>query len=331
MSAHTPRSVRLLRARALLACSLPALALAQTTPPGEPEIRPELTAPPVAPAAASEPAPTPTSPDSAPEDPVRLAGANGREVDFAGVWEAHPQGLVVVTTADAPLTLVPWEKFDLARLKTEQPSIDAARRRALFLRSPQPINLGLFAGLLTPAQAGAELRRILDETHTVKVPLRYRTTTTSSTSSTVVPARPVIYNGIILPPTSGGLAVVEQTQRTESETRFTPDELSTSPRRVLEVLSRTEGVRAVDRRDLHDLVKANPVLLEETAAGLDRIAASLPPRHLLPNDPTALTLALRLREFATGLRELTSAAVVDHSDRVLIRDLLYLAESPFLR
>ena len=313
---------RLLRARALLACSLPALALAQTAPATDPVAE---SVP--APSPATEPTPSPISPD----DPVRLVGANGREVDFAGVWEARPEGLVVVATAEAPLTLVPWEKFDLTRLKADQPGIDAARRRAVFLRSPQAVNLGLFSGLLTPGQAGGELRRILDETLTVKVPLRYRTTTTTSSSTTVVPARPIIYNGIVIPPAPGTIPVVSQSNRTVSETRFSPDEISTSPRRVLEVLARTEGVRAQDRRDLHDLVKANPVLLEETASGLDRIAASLPPRHLLPNDPTVITLALRLREFATGLRELTSSATVDHSDRMLIRDLIYLADSPYLR
>jgi hypothetical protein len=272
-----------------------------------------------------------TTPVAAPPGPVRLVGANGREVDFAGIWEARLEGLVVVTVADAPLTLVPWDRFDLERLRENEPAIDAARQRALFLRSPQPVNLGLFAGLLTPAQAGSELRRILDETLTVKVPLRYRTTTTTSSSTTIVPPRPIIYNGIILPAPPGAQPVVSQTNKTVSETRFSPDELTTSPRRVLETLSRMTGIVAQDRRELFELVKANPILLEDTAAALDRISASLPPKHLLPNDPTLITLALRLREFSSGLRELTTSASIDYSDQILIRDLLYLADSPYLR
>ena len=310
-----------LRARTLLACSLPALALAQTQPASAPTT--ESARPPTE--AAN------TTPVTGTDGPVRLAGANGREVDFAGIWEALPEGLVVVVTAESPLSLVTWDKFDLARLKIEQPSLDAARQRALFLRSPQPVNLGLFAGLLTPAQAGTELRRILEESQTVKVPLRFRTTTTTSSSTTIVPPRPVIYNGIILPPTPGTQPFYRQSNKTVSETRFSPDEITTSARRVLETLGRTEGIVAQDRRDLHDLVKANPVLLTQTADGLDRIAASLPPRHLLPNDPTFITLALRLRDFSTGLRELTTSAVIDYSDQVLIRDLLYLADSTQLR
>jgi|GEM_PF-1270261 hypothetical protein len=271
--------------------------------------------------------PAALTPVSASPGSIRLVGANGREVDFAGIWEARPEGLVVLITPDSPVATVAWDRFDLARLRSDEPAIDAARQRAIFLRSPQPINLGLFAGLLTPAQAAAELRRMLDEGVTLKVPVRYRTTTTSSSSTTIDPALPVIYNGIIINPPP----VVSQTNKTVSETRFSPDEITTSPRRVLSTLSRTEGVAAQDRRDLFDLVKTNPVLLENTAASLERIAASLPPRHLLPNDPTFLTLAARLREFAKGLRALTTAVSIDHSDQMLMRDLLYLADSPHLR
>lgn len=271
--------------------------------------------------------PAPTTPVSAPPGKVRLTGANGRVVDFAGIWEARPEGLVVVITPDSPLATVAWDRFDLARLRDEQPALDAARQRALFLRSPQPVNLGLFAGLLTPAQAGAELRRVLDETLTMKVPVRYRTTTTSSSSTSIDPALPLVYNGLVLNPPP----VVSQTNKIVSETRFSPDELTTSPRRVLATLSRSEGIAAKDRRDLFELVKTNPVLIENTAAALDRIAASIPPKHLLPNDPTIVTLALRLGEFSDGLRKLTTALVVDHADQVLMRDLLYLADNPALR
>lgn len=318
MRPRPPRPALLRRARALLLCSIPALASAQNQP----------AAAPVAPAPAP-PAADAATPVAAPDGPVRLAGANGREVDFAGIWEARPDGLVVLTEADAPLTLVAWDKFDLARLKTDQPGIDAARQRALFLRSAQPVNLGLFAGILTPTQAGTELNRLLDTTRTIRVPVRYRTTTSTDNSTTIVPRRPIVYNGIVIPNNAPPLVV--QSNKSVSETRFSPDELTTSPRRVLETLANTDNILAQDRRELHELVKANPVMLDEAAAGLDRIAASLPPRHLLPNDPTVITLAVRLREFATGLRDLTTTAGIDYSDQMMIRDLLYLADSPVLR
>ncbi len=291
------------------------------------------TSPEVSPAPRSFPPidPLPTSPVTPADGPVRLVGANGREVDFAGVWEARPDGLVVVTQPAAPLTLVPWEKFALARLKTDQPAIDAARQRAVFLRSPQPVNLGLFAGLLTPVQAGLELRRLLDSSLTAKVPLAYRTTTESHSSTAIVPARPVIYNGLVLNPAPEFAAAYTQTGRTVSETRFSPDELTTSPRRVLDVLGRADGISSADRRELFELIKVNPLLLEQISGGLERVAASLPPRHLLLNDPVPVTLALRLREFAAGLRRLPSAPGLDYPDQVMMRDLLPRDEHPVLR
>jgi len=227
--------------------------------------------------------------------------------------------------------LVAWEKFDLARLRTEHPAIEAARQRAIFLRSPQPINLGLFAGLLTPAQAGSSLRRILGESLTVKVPLRYRTTTSSGTTTTFVPPRPQVYNGILLPDSPGPQTLVTQNTRSVSETRFSPDEFTTTPRRLLELLSQNQGTRVQDRRDLLDLINANPILLTTVADGFEHIAAALPPRHLLANDPTLLTLAARLREFASGLRKIIGSATIDYPDQILLRDLLDLADSPYLR
>jgi len=281
-----------------------------------------------APAAAADavqvptPAPAVTTPVSAPPGSIRLAGANGREVDFAGIWEARPEGLVVLINIEAPVSTVAWDRFDLARLRNDQPAIDAARQRAIFLRSPQPVNLGLFAGLLTPAQAGAELRRTLDEPMTVKVPVRYRTTTTATNTTAQLP---VVYNGIVLNQSS----LLAQ-NRTVTETRVSSDELTTSPRRLLEILARTDGA-AQERRELLELVKTNPAVLENIGASLDRIAASLPPKHLLPNDPVVVTLAPRLREFSNRLRTLTSSTAVDFADQILMRDLLLLADSASLR
>jgi hypothetical protein len=303
----------------VLAASLAPIGFAQSAPPPPADA--------AAPASQTTGPAAPTTPVSAPPGNVRLVGVNGRAVDFAGIWEARPEGLVVVTGPESPLALVAWDRFDLARLREDQPAIDAARQRALFLRSPQPVNLGLFAGLLTPAQAGTELRQLLDTPVTIKVPVRYRTTTTTRSTTRIEQPLPVVYNGIILQPPGG----VSQSNKTVSETRFSPDEITTSPRRVLSTLARTDDIAMQDRRDLFDLVKTNPVLLEETAAALDRISASLPPRHLLANDPTVITLAVRLREFSEGLRKLSTALGVGHSDQMLLRDLLYLADSPSFR
>lgn len=282
-------------------------------------------------AACAAPAQTPPAP-AAPAGPVRIVGANGREVVFAGVWEARPEGILVVTTADAAPSFVLWEKIDLARLAADQPALDAARQRAVFLRSPQPVNLGLFAGILTPAQAGDELRRLLDQPVTLKVPQRLRTTSTTRTTGggTIVirPPRPVVYDGIVIAPPVATAPVVTQTQKTVTETSLSPDELTTSPRRVLAALARVERASMDDRRALLELVKDNPVLMESTAAGIERIAASLPPRHLLHEDSPLQGVDIRLRTHSVALRAVTTATSLGSIDQPAIRELLALAERP---
>jgi len=259
---------------------------------------------------------------------VKLTGANGRAVEFAGIWEARPEGLIVVTSAEsAPLT-VTWDKFDLTKLKTEQPALEAARQRAVFLRSAQPINLGLFAEILTPAQVGSELRRLLDEPSTVKVPVAFRTTTETNVRTSLLVTEPTVLDGLLIP----SFASINHRSKTETETRqITPDELTTTPRRVLLQLTRYDGVLASERRALFELNKVNPQLLEVAAQGLERIRASLPPKHFLANDPTLQTLSQRLTEAVTTIRDLPAGQTVSRTQQDRIRDFLTLADHPILR
>lgn len=262
-------------------------------------------------------------------DDVKLTGANGRSVEFAGIWEARPEGLVVVTTAESSPVIVSWDKFDLAKLKTEQPSLHAARQRAVFLRSAQPVNLGLFADILTSTQVGSEVRRLLDTPSTVKVPIAFRTTTETVVQAQQVVIYPSVWDGlVILPPVSA----INQRSKTETETRqITPDEITTTPRRVLQQLARYDGVLASDRRALFELNKVNPKLLEEAAQGIERVRASLPPKDFFANDPLLQTLPQRLTEAVITIRELPTVQTLSRAQQDRIRDFLNLAEHPILR
>jgi hypothetical protein len=263
------------------------------------------------------------------EASVQLTGANGRSVEFAGIWEARPEGLVVVTTAESDPIIVTWDKFDLAKLKVEQPALEAARQRAVFLRSIQPVNLGLFAEILTASQVGTEIRRMLDVPSTVKVPLAFRTTTETVVQAQLVTLYPTVWDGLVLPQPVNAL---NQSSKTSSETRqLTPEEITTTPRRVLTQLSRSEGVLASDRRALFELNKVNPRLLEEAAQGLERIRASLPPKRLLANDPTLQTLDHRLTEAVANIRDLGVGQTISRAQQDRIRELLALADHPILR
>ncbi len=263
-----------------------------------------------------------------PAQDIKLTGANGRSVEFAGIWEARPEGLIVVTSAESAPVIVTWDKFDLAKLKAEHPALDAARQRAVFLRSAQPVNLGLFAEILTANQVGSEIRRVLDVPSTVNVPVAFRTTTETTVQTGFVTIYPTVWDGLVLPPFSGGT----QRSKTETETRqLTPDEITTTPRRVLQQFSRTEGVLASDRRALFELNKINPHLLEEAAQGLERIRSSLPPKHFLANDPTLQTLSQRLIEAIATIRDLPTGQTVSRAQQDRIRDFLTLADHPILR
>jgi hypothetical protein len=263
------------------------------------------------------------------EASVQLTGANGRSVEFAGIWEARPEGLVVVTTAESDPIIVTWDKFDLAKLKVEQPALEAARQRAVFLRSTQPVNLGLFAEILTASQVGTEIRRMLDVPSTVKVPLAFRTTTETVMQAQLVTLYPTVWDGLVL---AQPVNAINQSSKTSTETRqLTPDEITTTPRRVLTQLSRSEGVLASDRRALFELNKVNPRLLEEAAQGLERIRASLPPKRLLATDPTLQTLDHRLTEAVANIRELGVGQTISRVQQDRIREFLTLADHPILR
>jgi hypothetical protein len=75
----------------------------------------------------------------------------------------------------------------------------------------------------------------------------------------------------------------------------------------------------------------NPKLLEDAAQGIERIRASLPPKQFLANDPTLQTLAQRLTEAVSTLRDLPSGQTVSRAQQDRIRDFLILVDHPILR
>lgn len=75
---------------------------------------------------------------------IPITGANGKVVNFAGVKSAGPGGLTVqIRAGDDPIEL-PWDKLDLQKLETEQPTIFEAYRVASRGQS-RDLNLGSFA------------------------------------------------------------------------------------------------------------------------------------------------------------------------------------------
>jgi hypothetical protein len=262
-------------------------------------------------------------------DPIKLVGANGQTADFLGIWEAAPEGLTVLLTPDGALQLVPWEKFDLVRLKADQPAISTARDKAIFLRQPQPLNLGLFVGIYTVAQLGTEMRRVLDLPATLKVPAVYKTKTETTTDVGVLNS-PAL-NGIIVTPSQNNVNLLNQRTVTETETRqVSPDTITTSLRRVLELMTKSDGVLQSDRRAIFDLCKTNPALIDDAAKELERIKTALPPGRFLANDPTLQTLPQRLTEAILALRSVPNGLTVEKSQQDKLKAFLILADHPLL-
>ena len=76
-------------------------------------------------------------------DAVPITGANGTVVDFAGVKAATPAGLIVKIQPSSGEVTVPWDKFDLAKMKAEQADIFAAYQKSQAGETTE-LSLGVF-------------------------------------------------------------------------------------------------------------------------------------------------------------------------------------------
>lgn len=102
-------------------------------------------------------------------DPIVLMGSNGREVPFAGVREASPQGLTLLMDEDGDDMLVTWDKFDLEALKKDHPKIYAAYENAAKGKTTS-LRLGVYEDMMSQKQYLSELRKALAEEDSYKVP-----------------------------------------------------------------------------------------------------------------------------------------------------------------
>ncbi|WP_269540847.1 hypothetical protein [Cerasicoccus fimbriatus] len=104
---------------------------------------------------------------------IMLKGANGREVDFAGVLKASKEGLTVKISPDANEMVVPWEKFDLDAMKAEQPEIYTAYTRSSLGQNEVMLKLGVFENHKTYDEIMVSMRKSLDERFAVPLPSSY--------------------------------------------------------------------------------------------------------------------------------------------------------------
>lgn len=94
---------------------------------------------------------------------VEITGANGRIVDFAGIFSAKPEGLVCLLAAGKETMEVPWSKFDIERLAVEHPAVFTAYRESQQQGKEILIRLGTYEGMNLPEEWRASLQSLLDE------------------------------------------------------------------------------------------------------------------------------------------------------------------------
>lgn len=104
------------------------------------------------------------------QPPVELVSSDGQTILVAGVLEARPDGLVVLTKADdTALTTIPWERLEARRDSNMEQWYGAYRNLAQFQRRAVAVRGGVLAGVVTPLDAATELRRILHAPRTYGV------------------------------------------------------------------------------------------------------------------------------------------------------------------
>ncbi|WOO41676.1 hypothetical protein [Rubellicoccus peritrichatus] len=104
---------------------------------------------------------------------IPLMGANGKEVDFAGVLKATQTGLVVmIKPGDEPME-VPWERFDLIFIEENHPKIYDAYNDIYQGEKEVVLKLGTFKGFKTYDELMAELKKTMSEPYVVPLPSSY--------------------------------------------------------------------------------------------------------------------------------------------------------------
>lgn len=103
---------------------------------------------------------------------VEIRGANGRTVDFAGVFSAQTKGLMCLLKDGEERIEVPWSKFNLERMQAENPTVYQAYRECQEEGKEVFIGLGVYEDAVRPEDWRKALRVVLEEAVTLTVYIR---------------------------------------------------------------------------------------------------------------------------------------------------------------
>lgn len=102
-------------------------------------------------------------------EPVKIVGANGKSMEFAGVKEAKPEGIVLLMNEGGKPMLVLWKSLDLEALKNHE-TIYTAYKDATTNRKTIPIGLGYYEDMVSEDTFLKNFNKILMQKHEFEVP-----------------------------------------------------------------------------------------------------------------------------------------------------------------
>ena len=102
-------------------------------------------------------------------EPILITGANGKNMKFAGVKEATPEGIVLLMNEGDKPMLVLWKSLDLEALKHYK-AIYTAYEKATSTRKTIPIRLGYYEDMVSEKEFLTNLNKMLTKKHAFQVP-----------------------------------------------------------------------------------------------------------------------------------------------------------------
>lgn len=104
---------------------------------------------------------------------VQLKGTNGHFLDFAGLLQAQPDGLLAMIKEGDDTRLIDWKYIDREHLRLEKPDIFAAYLKATREGETVLLKLGVFANVMTYPEMVTALRDVLGKTRRMLLPTHH--------------------------------------------------------------------------------------------------------------------------------------------------------------
>ncbi len=102
---------------------------------------------------------------------VTMKGANGVDVDFAGIRAANQAGLYMMVTPEQGEIFVPWERFDFDDMAERHPSLHRVyQEQRGGGRDPVDLNIGIYERMRTIAAFSEQMKQKYAEKATLAVP-----------------------------------------------------------------------------------------------------------------------------------------------------------------